>query len=131
MYNDISLCSNEECPYRSDCGRGIDSQGLYHSSTPFKLKDGKCMFFLPKSADLDKYYQAIPVPMVIDIEVIVEPEELMVSRCYGCGEPTSEYAQCRTKDNAINICKPCLVLLDDVSFKSKSFSYKSLVTANF
>jgi hypothetical protein len=89
------------------------------------------MFFLPKSADLDKYYQAIPVPMVIDIEVIVEPEELMVSRCYGCGEPTSEYAQCRTKDNAINICKPCLVLLDDVSFKSKSFSYKSLVTANF
>lgn len=127
MYSqDISLCSNELCSHREHCARGVEANSLYYTSTEFKVSDGKCAYFLPKGNDFDRYYRAIPVPMVLDIEVIVEPEKLMVSRCFGCGQPTEEYAQCRTKDNGINICKACLVQLDDVSFKSKRFIYESL-----
>lgn len=128
MDTDMTFCSNELCSHRQHCARGSKAPDVVYAVSEFKLDSkGKCSMFMMKSAEqIGHYYDAIPVPLVLDIEVITEPDQLPTTVCYGCRLPTDNYAQCSTKENYINVCDVCLSKLDQVSFRSRSVESGSL-----
>ena len=128
MSTDITFCRNEQCAHRINCARGSTPVDPYYSVTEFKTdKDGKCdMFMMKSSEEIGYYYDAIPVPLILDLEVLTEPDDLPPTMCYGCRQPTSHYAQVTTKQNYINLCDVCVGKLDDVSFRSRRFETGSL-----
>lgn len=127
---DITLCSNDGCPHRDVCRRGLKSQDQWQAYSDFKLVDGQCAFFEPRVMDLEgmrKYCEVIPSPSVMELEVILEPRGVNIPRvCYGCGELSRTLAQLKTLHNYIEVCDVCLGKLDEVSFKARTIKPFSL-----
>lgn len=85
----------------------------------FKVRDGKCKWFVSKGDDLSDYYNIIPPPLINELTVVTESDDLPVSVCFGCFDVVDKYAQCTTVSNWINICEGCIEVLDQVSFRSR------------